>query len=151
MPTTPSPPNPVWRGLIWLLSAGAICVVALLAWFLYEAAYSPDARLARSRNADAAALAQEAAQAPGTRELRAAGCSEAFVLDLGRARELGIAPGDTRAGTVILCRAPRALDCAELARAYAGAVAPAPERVFVSVRMPGLQPEACSGTIDVRR
>jgi len=136
----------VWRGFIWLLAAGAVCVVVLLAWFLYEAAYSPGARQARSRTADARALAEAAARAPGTVELRAAGCSASYVLDLAQARELGIAPGDTRAGTVILCQAPRALECAGLARVYAGAITSAPAQVFVSVRVPGLQPEACSGT-----
>jgi len=151
MASAPQARNPVWRALIWLLAAIAALTVAGLAWFVYEAAYSPRARVARGHSADALKLAREAATAPGTTQLRAAGCADAWVLDLAHARALGIDPGHETVGTVILCRASdTAPDCAELARVYAAAVPTASPLLYVNVRQSSEPREACRGTFNAR-
>ena len=101
-------------------------------------------------------LLSEAARAPGTPELRAAGCSQALVLPMRRMRELfgDIASGDTdgsepaHAGdTVVFCQITSSessnLDCGEVARIYTETVKDAPERFVVTVQ--GGSSQQCQG------
>lgn len=92
------------------------------------------------------ALTTEATRAPGTQELRAAGCSQAMVIPAARMFELlGAAAPEVRAEsgafgeqTVVMCQLSTAddsaPDCADVARIYAAAVPDGPERFGVIVQ-----------------
>ena len=92
-------------------------------------------------------LARDAAQAPGTNELRAAGCSQAMVMPTARMIELlGEISPDARkelpetfnVGTLVLCQLDSSgdtgPDCDQVARIYADAAPNAPERFGVMVQ-----------------
>lgn len=94
-------------------------------------------------------LFQEASNAPGTKELRALGCSRALVIpfdkladimrnisaDAARDIDRERLPGD---GTMIVCQVTTsdkpALACPDIARAYARAVPTAPDRFGVTLQ-----------------
>jgi hypothetical protein len=103
-------------------------------------------------------LAREAASAPGTAELRAAGCSQAMVMSSARMRDLiGDVPAQGDDGkasasttqTMLFCQLATSdgvgPDCGEIARAYAKAVPDAPERISVVVRGAGIGGNRCQG------
>jgi hypothetical protein len=92
---------------------------------------------------------QEASNAPGTKELRAFGCSRAMVIPFDKLADImrGISPDAAREidrerlpgnGTMVLCQVMTdekpAPACADVAREYARAVPTAPERFGVTVQ-----------------
>ena len=97
-------------------------------------------------------LVQEASRAPGTKELREKGCTQAMVMPFDEIADIfrGMSADADRAldqeinrskmsgnGTLVFCQvssSDTALACADIARVYAGAVPAAPERFGVSVQ-----------------
>jgi hypothetical protein len=107
-------------------------------------------------------LTREAARAPGTDALRAAGCSQAMVMSMDRMFDLlgEIAPearqrgrrrgGAPMEGTLVFCQMAandgKDADCARLARTYAEAVPDGPERFGLVVQASGNGRPVCQGT-----
>lgn len=103
------------------------------------------------------ALTREATTAPGTAELRAAGCSQAMVIPTARMLELfgqELPEADPDAdtfneATVVLCQRATddagAPDCADVARIYGDAVPDAPPRFGVVVQGAGRGDAVCEG------
>lgn len=106
-------------------------------------------------------LTRDAARAPGTEALRAAGCTEAMVVPTGRVFELlgEFAPEANRGNgpdadalrepIVVFCQLDvvddRAPDCGEVARVYTGALQDPPERFGVMVLGEGRRGRVCEG------
>jgi len=136
-------------GVIALLCAGAIT------WMGYTVATDPDlSRAARAVGAGVD-LAHKAMTAPGTGELRRAGCEQAMALspeDLARfleAIEPDAAPAAEQMDMpVVTCNLSvwSSLSCEEVARIYAGAVTPAPPQMAVQVA--GTAGTRCTGVYD---
>lgn len=121
---------------------------------------------------DGAQWLAAASQAPGTEELRAAGCEAAMVSDAASAldvfmtlvpeeqkREEIRADVEQRAGsseldelTLVICTLPRFTTskpaCEDLARTYGDAVPNAPPTFFVLVIQQGADAPTCQGTYD---
>jgi hypothetical protein len=142
-----------------LLGLGALVLVGggISAWlFLRSETGQKVMRVA----SEGITLARQATTAPGTKELRAAGCSQAMILPMKRLQELvgQISPearnelpgaGSVGSDTLILCQITmvdgNGPDCAQIARVYAGAVPSAPERFAVIVQGGGRGKPKCQG------
>jgi hypothetical protein len=104
---------------------------------------------------DAIVMAQEATTAPGTQELRAAGCTQALVIPIERLREVAtplnidIPEHTGGARMMVLCQSAGAAEvlpgCHDVARIYGDAVADAPPRLAVLVQRPGRNGVVCQG------
>jgi hypothetical protein len=104
--------------------------------------------------------AEDAAQAPGTAELRESGCETAMVTRFGQMLDLAaeFLPEETRDGieenplaeeTLVLCLlgvfSDAEADCGEVARVYGASVPDAPERFVVVVQKQGRSQQQCQG------
>jgi hypothetical protein len=108
----------------------------------------------------------EATQAPGTAELRDAGCEMALVSEMSKAFDLFMtllpdeeqkrevleqmeAAGNLQERLLVMCTLPRTgladPDCGGLARTYAEAVPTAPDSFFLVVVQPGDDAPSCQG------
>lgn len=108
----------------------------------------------------------EASQAPGTAELREAGCDVALVSEMSRAFELVMtlvpdeeqksevlekmgAAGNLQEQLLVMCTLPRLglgePDCSKFARTYSEAVPAGPETMFLLVMRQGADAPSCQG------
>jgi hypothetical protein len=71
-----------------------VLVGAIFGFFVWRFASSPDGKKLVSAVSSGAAILSEAANAPGTKELRALGCDTALVFDAQRMQELAASFGD---------------------------------------------------------
>jgi len=152
-----APPPPVdGRGGRRVLLVLAVVALLALGTCTYLVASSPRARGVFEAGAAVIEAGVEAANAPGTEALRAAGCEEAMVLD-GRALAGALAkieqdPGRSQADGVppklVMCQfsfdAPE-LSCGELAVVYANAVDDPPDEIGVAIRVKLPRREICRG------
>jgi hypothetical protein len=166
-PSTPEPIGPAARKprsgcLIALYAAfgvGALLLLvgAIATWIFLR---SEQGQKVLEVAKESVAFAEEAMQAPGTEELRAAGCAQAMVMSSARMLELmgelvpelregGADAGSLADATVVLCQLGmlegKGPDCAEVARLYAASVPDAPERVAVIVQGQGRSKAECQG------
>jgi hypothetical protein len=127
-----------------MLGLGTLVVVAtgIAAWLFFRSEQGQKVVKAVS---ESMTVMQQATQAPGTTELRKAGCTQAMVLHSAELLEkLGeIFPEapkeipDSAGGTFVMCQInsnTEGLDCPAVARIYAKAVPDAPESFGVMVQ-----------------
>ena len=134
--------------LIALAIVGGLILLGglLAAFFVYRFVSSPDGQKIVSAVTSGAALASEAASAPGTKELRGIGCTNAAVFDAAKveaiARTFGDAgapeglPGERLAIVCEVRRGGTAPTCDQVATTYLGAIggrAAGPFQVTVGV------------------
>jgi hypothetical protein len=138
-PQQPSSPQPPGHGppkksgngcLIALGIVGGIFLFAglVVAFFIYRFANSPDGK----KIVSAVASISEAANAPGTKELRALGCKKAAVIDVGQLQAIadtfvdaGTAETGGHSRIAVTCTTSRgamAPTCEQVAATYVGAV-----------------------------
>jgi hypothetical protein len=124
-----------------------------LGWSVWN---NPDVQRVVEISGAALDLANEAQNAPGAAELRAAGCEQAFVITPEMLERL-ITVIDADAGVqelpdfpVVSCavRRPDRVQCPDLARTYMSAVHPPPAEVAITVQMQGQNQALCSGVYD---
>lgn len=141
------------RGGLATIAAGgaAIVVVAVVGGVLAVRGCSGDAARtapAASRGTDNAAVGGAGMRAPGTNELRQAGCETAVVVDMARLLGDASSIGEREPRFMVTCDVPTAGDapgCDRVAAVYFGAVGGATEgRVGVRVTRQGARAPACS-------
>lgn len=111
-------------------------IAGIVLYFVYAVSQNKDVQNIMGAIGDAAKLAAEAQNAPGTKELRAAGCQEAMALDTEKMKKLissfvdagpGAAPempGELDTEKMVVCKASpigSTPKCDDLAKTYAGA------------------------------
>jgi hypothetical protein len=166
-PTTPEPIGPggpkqrsgCLVGLYVILGLGMLLiVVGGIAFWLFLRSDEGQRMLAAARQG--VEWAEEAAQAPGTAELREFGCETAVVTTFDQMLELAAELFPEEAGaeleenpladeTLVLCMigffSDAAVDCAGVARVYGAAVPDAPERFVVMTQKQGRGKGECQG------
>ena len=137
--------------LVVLLICGGI--VTLLGWSIWQ---SPSVQRGVRIAGAAMDMTREAMAAPGTAELRQAGCGQAMVYTPEIIERFAhtIRP-DGGAGRVpdmpmVICAVRRGstMTCDEVARAYAAAVSPAPAEMGVTLQTQGERQATCQGVYD---
>ncbi len=142
-------------GLVFLL--GVIVLVGTCAYCVLS---NPAVRKTGSLIGETMRMGLEATKAPGTAELRAAGCPEAMVMDLRRmvalVKELEADGGQAKVQlpeeewqkTLVVCQYPQAgetLGCDVVARTFGAAVPSPPSEFGVVVRVNAPPAEVCRG------
>ncbi len=108
---------------------------------------------------EAAKVMEEASRAPGTREIRATGCRQAFAIDIDRLLkaidqfDAGLPPAGAGSGPdlMLLCQVgviDAAPACDGVARAYVGAVGRAPGKFSVLVNRDQAKRSECGAIYD---
>jgi hypothetical protein len=131
-PQQPPPKKGMNGCLLAALIVGGLAIVAgaLVAFFIFRAAKA------------ITQAAEEGLNAPGSAELRAAGCDAAVILDMSKISSLfdaGATPGGT-AGIVISCAVVAghpSPTCDELAKTYVKTVGPTGKNILVEVEPKG--------------
>lgn len=145
--------------LIAAAVVGAITLVCggLVTWLGYAVWTNPNVQRGVAIAGAAMDLTREAMTAPGTVEMRQAGCTQAmaFTPELMRRFLDAVVPDagaeEDRAPTMplIMCAMQRgavtAPSCEETVRAYAGAVSPAPSEIAARVGVQGERVARCEG------
>jgi hypothetical protein len=163
-PEPPGPPGAPGPGTKKKMSG---CLVALavvagvilfsglvVAVVVYRFVKSPDGQKIVSAVSSGAALVSEATNAPGTKELRTLGCSQAMVIDAAKVQAIAAAlvdggsdgvPSAAPLQVVCVTARGRSLGCDAVAATYVQAVGRAAVPFAVSVGASGAQP-TCEGT-----
>ena len=163
-PAPPSAPQARPSGcsqgcLIALLIVGGVGLLTALvaAVALWRAASSPEGKRVLAAVGKGAAIAGKGLNAPGAAEVRALGCPEAFVLDLGDMADLVslFDDGGARAqlsGVLVMCqgRVGELPSCDEVAQTYAAAPGRPPGGFVVTVKRSHQKGEACSRRYDAQ-
>jgi hypothetical protein len=135
----------------------ALLVGGRVAWAGWKVWQNPDVQRGVAIAGGAMNLAREAQTAPGTAEVRAAGCTQAMAVTpeaLRRFVELTVpdAGAASRIPThpMVFCAlarrdSERAPGCPDVARAYARGASPSPTRIAVQVSVQGEQSPRCQG------
>jgi len=164
LPPSSQPPRKERSGcllaLYIVLGVGAVLlVVTVVGLFLFARSETGQRLITTAR--EGITLAQEAQRAPGTDALRAAGCSQAMVMPMGRMLELvgEVAPqasaeirgaSELRDDTFVFCELDTEthpdLECSDIARIYGEAVPNAPERFGVAIQPERGRETKCSGS-----
>lgn len=155
----PARPKAKTSGLTILLAViggGFLVIVAVLAIVAWRVMASPEGRAIVGVVGDTMKIVQKAQKAPGTRELRGAGCKTAMVLELEDLAKIverfdASRPSESPFGSMVACGvqpwgSPPA--CDDLAKTYVGAVGPRPKPFLVSVTKSGQQKPLCSTLYD---
>jgi hypothetical protein len=137
MTPEPAPKKKLSGFLVFALAAAGVLALLCIAGsvMLYNAARSPQGQRMLGIVGKGAALAARGMHAPGTDELRQAGCSKAFVIDLAEMLEelpelidAGRKVESKNEGTMVVCQGDLVStlpDCDTLAKVYAQAAHPA--------------------------
>lgn len=158
-PSTPPPPpapkkkRSTFAIVMAVLGIGFLLFVLLLAIGGYAFFSSKEGKQLAGIMGEAMKMSKKAQNAPGTAELRAKGCKQAMVMDLGdfakMAETLDAAPPkdqDPGFGEMVICSVnPWAtpLPCDELARSYVAAVGPRPKPFFTLSQQAGKSKPMC--------
>jgi hypothetical protein len=131
--------------------------VAFIVFFVYRFSQSDDGKKLFETIGDAKAMYEKAVAAPGVKEARAAGCTNALVFDLKDAGKLGQKFGekadaakDLPAQLMLICsvQVGDAPTCPGLAATYHKAPGASAEPIFVAVTRPGDEKPECRGLYD---
>jgi len=159
------PPRRRSRRRTWLLAGCLVMTLlagmAAVALFLFLPMLMVGGMLSTEGGREMAKAAWDANNAPGTSELKVAGCQTASVMDLGRMvdamAKFGIEDDDSADSALldlpfVTCNlgfaAPDDLDCAAVAVTYATAVPDAPSIFVVTVNKATGVPLGCEGYYD---
>lgn len=136
-----------------------LCLIAagVGGFLFYRLSQNPDFQKVTKAVGGGIQLMQKAQNAPGTAELKEAGCQQAIVLEAKDLKEFieGVDPKALKKGGqqefdfhLVQCTvgfSGEALSCEEIATVYAGAVKDAPEQFMVQSSKAGGSKPACQG------
>jgi hypothetical protein len=133
--------------LFFLVLTGSI-----IAYVSYKVATDKDVQNVMGAIGEAAQLATEAQQAPGTNELRAAGCEQALALDSARMQKLGdrfldagVSKQPAEVGFMVMCQMQSSAtppSCEDAVKAYVRGASPK-DKFMLTVTAHGAQ--TCGG------
>ena len=153
------------KGCLWSIVVGVLVffliVGSIVVWLTFKVTRSPEFRQATRMVGGAMTLFGEAMNAPGTPELREAGCEVAFALDADMVRRFSevLAQGGVPSENdpvelsfpFVLCNVSALQPpptCEDVARTYARAVANAPPATMVQVGRQFSHTPHCAGLYD---
>jgi hypothetical protein len=157
-----SPPAPkkkwsTFAVVMTVLGVGFLVFVVALAIGGYAFFSSKEGKQIAGVMGEAMKMSKKAQNAPGTKELRAKGCAQAMVMDLGdfakMAETLDAAPAkeDPGFGEMVICSVnpwATALSCDDVAHAYVATVGPRPKPFFALSQQAGKSKPACNVLYD---
>lgn len=151
---TEAPPKRKTSRGLWILlgviGGGFALVCLVIAVGAYKVMSTPEGRKVVGIMGDAVRITQKAQNAPGTKELRKAGCQQALVMDLDDFARLGgldASVQDAAYRAMVVCTvAPwgKAPDCGDLAKRYVVAVSPKEPFALMTSKTGDSKP-VCSG------
>lgn len=143
--------------LLGIIGVGALLFLAVAGYVGWRIYSSPEGRARMGQIGGALSLASKAQKAPGTKELRAAGCGQALVMsfdDIAAIAGLDAGARDRETlpfGETVVCAGKplrTAPTCEDVARTYVKAVGERPQGFLVTVSRGGTGREDCSALFD---
>jgi hypothetical protein len=154
-PTRPPPPTGL-KILVWIGIAFLLFLIVVSGTCAYCVLKNPEARKIGAILGESVRMGLAATKAPGTAELREAGCDQAMVMDLHNFTTL-VAEMDAKSGksptiqdwqSMVLCQiqlGSTRLTCEQVARIYGRAVPSAPAKFAVAIQVQLPRKEICQG------
>jgi hypothetical protein len=154
-PTKPPAPTGL-KILVWIGLGFLLVMIVLMGTCTYCVMSNPEARKIGALIGESVRMGLAATKAPGTDELRAAGCDEAMVMDMRdfmkAVSELDKnaekSPSELDWQTMVICQVrlgSTKLSCENIARVYGKAVPGAPAKFAVGIQVSLPQQDICRG------
>ena len=158
---SPAPPlkkkTSTFAIVLAFLGAGALLVMLVIGIGIYSVMSSEKGRAIVGMVGEGVKISAKAQKAPGTKELRARGCTQAMVMDMADLQRLlsfvdAGAPGGTGSdsfGEMVVCNVGKnPLPCDSVASTYVGVVGSRPKSFVVTVQQSGHRGPVCSNLYD---